>query len=110
MGQARHLLGPVAAAPISTTVRKARAAVKIPPEYIDLQQPLSVTPGAVEDAFIKANPGLSPADIAVGCDKKRLTEIRLCFVQGSAIPRLPRSRQAQLAGAIKLIMPPVRGG
>ena len=40
------------------TVRKARAVVKIPPEYMDLQEPLSVAPAAVEDAFIKANPGL----------------------------------------------------
>ena len=41
------------------TVRKARAVVKIPPEYVDLQEPLSVTPAAVEDAFIKANSGLA---------------------------------------------------
>src|SRR6201988_2185469 len=40
-------------------VRKARAAVKIPPEYVDLQEPLGVTPAAVEEAFIKANPDLS---------------------------------------------------
>ena len=39
-------------------VRKARAAVKIPPDYSDLKAPLAVTPDAVEDAFIKANPGL----------------------------------------------------
>ena len=41
------------------TVRKARAVVKIPPDYIDLQAPLSVSPAAVGDAFIKANPGLT---------------------------------------------------
>src|SRR5271169_3062234 len=41
------------------TVRKARAMVKIPPEYTDLQEPLNVTPAAVEAAFIKANPNLS---------------------------------------------------
>ncbi|HKD74905.1 MAG TPA: ribonuclease T2, partial [Ktedonobacterales bacterium] len=35
------------------TVRKARAAVKIPPDYVDLKEPLSVTPQNVEDAFIK---------------------------------------------------------
>ena len=41
------------------TVRKARAVVKIPPEFTDLKEPLSVTPQAVEEAFIEANPGLS---------------------------------------------------
>ena len=61
------------------TVRKARAAVKIPPEFTDLKEPLSVTPHAVEEAFINANPGLSASAMAVGCDAKRLTEVRLCL-------------------------------
>lgn len=61
------------------TVRKARAAVKIPPEYVNLQEPLTVTPTEVEEAFVKANPDLSPASMAIGCDKKRLTEVRICL-------------------------------
>ena len=61
------------------TVRKARAAVKIPPDYADLKQPLSVTPRNVEDAFINANAGLSRGAIAIGCARKRLTEVRLCL-------------------------------
>src|ERR1700756_4988936 len=35
------------------TVRKARAAVKIPPEFRDLTQPLKMTPDAVAEAFGK---------------------------------------------------------
>ena len=46
------------------TVRKARAAVKIPPDYTDVEEPLSVTPRKAEDAFIAFNPGLSPFAIA----------------------------------------------
>ena len=42
------------------TIRKARAVVKIPPEFLSLQEPLTVAPGAVEAAFIKANSGLDP--------------------------------------------------
>src|ERR1700689_5750011 len=61
------------------TIRKARAAITIPPDYVSLQQPLTVAPGAVQDAFIKANSGLTPNGIAVDCDKKRLTEIRICL-------------------------------
>src|SRR6516162_10408831 len=38
------------------TVRKARAAVKIPPDYTDVQEPLSVTPRDVQDAFITPIP------------------------------------------------------
>jgi ribonuclease T2 len=60
-------------------VRKARALITIPVQYGDPQQPLDVRPAAVEDAFIKVNPGLSPGDIAVSCDTERLTEVRLCL-------------------------------
>ena len=61
------------------TVREARAMVKIPPEYTDLQEPLNVTPAAVEAAFIKANPNLSTESMAIECDKKRLTGVRICL-------------------------------
>jgi ribonuclease T2 len=91
------------------TVRKARAVVKIPSDYIELEAPLSVTPSEVEDAFVKANPGLTPTGIAVNCDKKRLTEVRVClskdlqFRDCSDIDRRACRRD-------KLVMPPVRGG
>lgn len=61
------------------TIRKARAIVKIPNDYLDLSQPKTVAPGEVEDAFIAANPGLTHDGIAVGCDAKRLNEVRICF-------------------------------
>ncbi len=41
------------------TIRKARSAVKIPPEYLELSEEKTVAPADIEDAFIKANPGLS---------------------------------------------------
>ena len=78
------------------TVRKARAVVKIPPEYMDLQEPLSVTPAAVEDAFIKANPGLSQGDIAVACDSTRLTEVRLCLSKELQFRDCPEVAAAEL--------------
>jgi ribonuclease T2 len=61
------------------TVRKAREVVKIPSQFGDLHEALNVSPDAVEDAFIKANPGLSTNGMAVECDKKRLTEVRICL-------------------------------
>jgi ribonuclease T2 len=90
-------------------VRKARAVVKIPPEYVDLQEPLSVTPIAVEEAFIKANPELSRISMAIGCDKRRLTEVRIClsrelkFRDCAEIARRSCTRDP-------LVMPPLRGG
>jgi ribonuclease T2 len=91
------------------TVRKARAVVKIPPEYIDLQQPLRVTPGAVADAFIKANSGLSQAGIAVDCDSKRLTEVRLCLAKDLQFRNCPELVRRSCRRD-QVIMPPVRGG
>ena len=89
-------------------VRKARAVVKIPPEYIDLQTPLSVTPAAVEAAFIKANPDLSANDMAIACDKTRLREVRIClskelkFRDCAEIARRSCKRD-------QVLMPPLRG-
>ena len=91
------------------TVRKARAAVKIPPEYVDLKEPLSVAPAAIEEAFIKANPGLAENGFAIECDKKRLTEVRIClskdlqFRECDEIARHSCRRE-------QLLMPPLRGG
>jgi ribonuclease T2 len=92
-----------------TAVRKARAVVKIPPQYIDLQEPLSVTPAAVAEAFVKANPSLPQNGIAIGCDNKRLREVRIClskdlqFRDCDEIARRGCPRD-------QLVMPPLRGG
>ena len=89
-------------------VRKARAAVKIPPQFVDLQELLNVTPAEVEDAFVKANPDLSPNSMAIVCDKKRLTEVRIClskeltFRDCAEVARRSCRRD-------RLIMPPMRG-
>lgn len=91
------------------TIRKARATVKIPEEYLDLAAPKTVSPNEVEDAFIKANPGLSASAIAVRCDSRRLGEVRICMnkdLQFRACEQVDRSacRRNQI------VMPPMRGG
>src|SRR5689334_14965773 len=57
------------------TLRKARAVTKIPTDFIEVKEPLLVAPASVEEAFIKANPGMTPQSIAVTCDSKRLSEV-----------------------------------
>jgi|SRR5579871_2461122 ribonuclease T2 len=89
-------------------VRKARAAVKIPPQYADLHEPLSVTPAAVADAFKAANPGLSANGIAVRCDRKRLTEVRICLSKDLHFRDCPEIAR-QSCTRQPLIMPPQRG-
>ncbi len=91
------------------TVRKARAATKIPEQFLDLKAPITVTPDEVEEAFIGANPGMTRAAIAIGCDSKRLSEVRIClskdfqFRECAEIDRRACRRD-------KLLMPPLRGG
>src|SRR4029078_8255599 len=60
-------------------IRKARAAVKIPEAYIGPTEPLTVTPDEVEEAFVKANPGLPRDAVAITCDSRRLGEVRVCM-------------------------------
>ncbi len=90
-------------------IRKARAAVKIPPEFQQLAQPKAIAPSDIESAFVKANPGLSPSGIAVTCNRTRLSEVRIClskdlhFRNCEEIDRLACRRE-------QVTMPPVRGG
>jgi ribonuclease T2 len=91
------------------TIRKARAAVKIPPEYLELSQAVTVAPDDIETAFIKANPGLSNAAMAVTCNRTRLSEVRICLskdLQFRACEEIDRRscRRDQVT------MPPLRGG
>src|SRR5262249_13801770 len=41
------------------TIRKARAAIKVPEQFLELSEHKMVTPDEVEEAFVRANPGLS---------------------------------------------------
>lgn len=90
-------------------VRRARAVVKIPAAYLDLKAELTVTPGEVEEAFVEANPGMTRDAIAVGCDARRMNEVRICLgkdMQFRACPEVDR----RACRRDRLVMPPVRGG
>jgi ribonuclease T2 len=91
------------------TIRKARSAVKIPEEYLELSAPKTVAPAEVEDAFIKANPGLSVSAIAVTCNRTRLSEVRICMskdLQFRACDDIDR----RACRRDEVLMPPMRGG
>jgi ribonuclease T2 len=91
------------------TVRKARATVKIPPDYLELDKPITVTPAGVAEAFVKANPGLSRTAVAVSCDGKRLTEVHVCLSKDFSFHDCAEtSRRA--CRVDKVAMPAVRGG
>ncbi len=91
------------------TIRKARAAVKIPEDYLAPQSVLTVSPGEVEDAFVAANPGMSRAGIAVTCGGPRLSEVRICFSRDLQFRECPEIDK-RACRREQLRMPPVRGG
>ncbi len=91
------------------TMRKARVVVKIPERYLNVATTLTVTPREVEEQFINANPGLPADGIAVGCDQRRLREIRICMTKDFGF-RSCREIDRRACRRDRLIMPPVRGG
>jgi ribonuclease T2 len=91
------------------TVRKARAIVKIPTDFLDLSQPKTVSPSEVEDAFVAANPGLSRDGIAIGCDAKRLNEVRICLTKDLKFRDCAEVDQ-RACRRDQVLMPRVRGG
>jgi ribonuclease T2 len=62
------------------TIRKARAAVKIPPEYLELSSAKAVAPLEIEEASSRPIRASNSA-FAVICDSKRLSEVRICMTK-----------------------------
>jgi ribonuclease T2 len=90
------------------SIRKARAAVKIPEEFLQLSEEKVIAPGDLEAAFIKINPGLSSAAISVTCSSRRLSEVRICLskdMQFRACEEIDR----RTCRRDEVVMPPVRG-
>ena len=90
-------------------IRKARAAVTIPPQFVDPQQEIQVSAGEVVDAFVKANQGLTPDAITIDCDRSRLREVRICMTKELKF-RACGTGGSRACRADSLVMPPVRGG
>ncbi|MBR0794597.1 ribonuclease T2 [Bradyrhizobium jicamae] len=91
------------------TIRKARAAVKIPDEFLQLSEPKTIAPDDLEAAFIKANPGLSSSAIAVTCDSQRLGEVRICLSKDLQF-RSCEEIDRRACRRDQVLMPPMRGG
>jgi ribonuclease T2 len=63
------------------TLKAAYRKVRLPPAIFDgrIQRRLAVDD--IEALFSRANPGLKPDGIAVGCEGGRLSEIRICMTK-----------------------------
>src|SRR5215471_6547450 len=92
-----------------STVRKARALVKIPDDYLAPAQEITAAPAEVADAFVKANAGLTRASVAVACDAKRLTEVRICIGKDLKFHDCGEVEQHTCRRA-QIVMPPPQHG
>jgi ribonuclease T2 len=64
-----------------TLTRLAFDKISIPDEYAAPDRVLTVSPAAIESAFVAANRGLSPRGIAVTCEQGHLDEVRICLTK-----------------------------
>ena len=90
------------------TVRAARARIEIPEPYRRLDRNETVSASAVEQEFIRANPGLEAAAVSISCDKRLLREVRICLTRELGFRPCPEVEKRSCR-AEKLVMPPVRG-
>ncbi len=90
-------------------VRKARAAVQIPPAYARLAEPVTVSPDEVIEAFLQANPSLPRDAVTVTCDRSRLSEVRICMRKDLSFRACPESVR-RACRQEKVAMPAARGG
>ena len=74
-------------------VRQAHNKIRIPPQVSSVRQPLQTSPTALEQAFIRSNPGLSRSAVAVTCDSQRLEEVRICLDTSLAFRACPEVDQ-----------------
>lgn len=59
--------------------RQAFEAIRVPPDLQELYTDATVSPPAIERMFRLVNPGLHDDAVSVTCERKRLTEVRLCL-------------------------------
>jgi ribonuclease T2 len=90
------------------SIRKARAVVKIPAEYLQPKSARDVNADELEADFIKANPGLGSGAISVACDSKRISEVRVCLSKDFQFRDCPELER-RACHRQQLVMPAVRG-
>ena len=76
------------------TLREAAEAIAIPAPFDDLPRDITLPPAVIEEAFIEANPDLTPDGITVTCKSEALAEVRICLTRNlQPRPCAPDARQ-----------------
>ncbi len=69
------------AADYLAAARAAYAAVTIPPVFAGLDRDVTLPARVVEEAFLEANPGLTPQGITITCEAGMIREARICLTR-----------------------------
>lgn len=88
-------------------MRAAYRTVRIPAAFRQPDNYVMLSPNEVEAAFVRANPGLRPAGVAIICDGRRLREVRVCLTRDLGF-RACEEVDRRGCRAEKLVLPPVR--
>lgn len=62
-------------------LRRAFGKISIPEDYVAPMRDESRNPGAIEAAFIAANSDLSADGVAIACNQRQLTDVRICLTK-----------------------------
>ncbi|MEM8632492.1 MAG: ribonuclease T2 [Pseudomonadota bacterium] len=84
--------------------RQAYEAVARPDVFRRLPDPVEIRPDVIEEAFIAANPGLSPSHMTVSCRDGHIVELRVCLTKGLA-PRDCTGPAARSCGRAATLLP-----
>ena len=87
--------------------------VQIPEKYNQPSKFIVTNGEEIQSSFIQANPGLTPAMVAVNCQRgneNRLKEVKVCFNKaGSFAPCGKNEKVSRLCRGKKVTLPPARG-
>lgn len=84
-----------------TVMRAASARLVIPAQFSG--NGLALSPQAVETAFVRANPGLSPGGMSTSCEGGLLTEVRVCLTKSLEFRSCPEvDRSGCRANSVKI--------
>lgn len=61
--------------------REAFAKITLPPGFSNVAAPQTLSAEAIEQSFMRANPGMPQTAIAVSCEGSRLEEVRICLTK-----------------------------
>lgn len=88
------------------TVRRAAAAVTVPPGLATLRKAIKVRPEVLREAFLRANPGLPEDGIYIACRGEDLVDVRICLTPSLDFRDCPRVRNRRCRTPVLDVEPP----